>query len=156
MSAKIEPPKTTLNRWSLSNFFTIARFGPDTLFIFGILSVLIVALYVWGIWYLSMATAIGLGVILCVESVETISLSRAEYRLIVGAKCLVLRSASPESRGIVRLFNSDGNLDSELWSTEFSTSPVQEGFVATVTGIKSVILEIAKERDSLPMAFQEA
>ena len=148
MPARIEQLRTPINRRSLSTFFTIARFGPDTLFVFASLSVLSVTLYLGGLWYLSLTTLIGLGVIFCVESFETISLSRAEYRQIVGAKCLVLQPASPESRGIVRLFTSDGNLESELWSTEFSTSPVQEGSVAVVTGIKSVILEISKDGNS--------
>ena len=81
--------------------------------------------------------------IFCVESMETISLSRAEYREIIGTKCLVLRSASTENRGIVRLYNVGGSLDPELWSTEVSKIPVADGEVATVIAMNSMILEIA-------------
>jgi len=147
MKVKTLELRGTVNRRTLPNFFTIARFGPDTLFIFGILSLLIGVLYFWGTWYLLSAVVIGLLVIFCVESIETISLSRAEYRHIVGAKCLVVQSATTEARGIVRLFTSDGKLESEMWSTEYSKSPVEEGKVAIVAGMKSVILEIDGENN---------
>lgn len=135
--------RSTFSTGSLTNFFTIARFGPDTLATFGLLTCLTVVLYYLGAWYLSLAVVGTIVVIFCVESTETISLSRAEYRKIVGAKCLVLQSASAEKRGIVRLYNTNGSLDLELWSTEVSKSPANEGEVATVTGMSSMILEIA-------------
>lgn len=128
---------------SLANFFTVARFGPDTLAIFGLLACLTGVLYYIGTWYLSLAVVATVVVIFCVESTETINLSRAECRKIVGAKCLVIQVASAESRGIVRLYNANGLLDPELWSTEVTKFPAKEGQVATVTAMNSVILEIA-------------
>ncbi len=143
MTTRLEGFQNAFNRRSLSNFFTIARFEPDTLLVFGLLSALTLALYCWGLWYMALSVVLILIVIFCVESTETIHMARAEYRQIVGAKCLVLQRASRENRGIVRLITPDGNLDPELWSTELSQTPVEEGNIATVTGMKSVILEIA-------------
>jgi hypothetical protein len=143
MAIQFEGLRNVFSRRAFSNFFTIARFGPDTLAIFSLLSALAVGLYYWGIWYLSVSVLLILMILFFIESIETISLSRAEYRQIVGAKCLVLQSASPDSRGIVRLFSSDGYLDAELWSTELSQYPVATGKVATVTRMNSMILEIA-------------
>jgi uncharacterized protein (DUF58 family) len=144
MMTQLEGLRNAFNRRALSNFFTIARFGPDTLAIFSLLAALAVGLYYWSMWYLSASVLLILMILVFVESFETISLSRAEYRQIVGAKCLVLQTASPESRGIVRLFSSDGYLDAELWSTEFSQDPITAGKVASVTRMNSTILEIAR------------
>jgi hypothetical protein len=144
MSAATGAVSGTSSRGPFSNFFTIARFGPDTLVIFAILSAMGIALYYWGIWYLAAAVLSTLIAIFCVESLETIHMSRAEYRQIVGARCLVLQGSSIDRRGIVRLFNVDGSLDPELWSTEVSKEPVNEGSLALVTGMNSVILEITK------------
>ena len=138
--------QNALNRQSFSNFFNIARFGPDTMVIFGLLAGLAALLYYVALWYLSSAVLVTIIVIFCVESAETIVLSRAEDRKIVGAKCLVIKRATPESRGIVRLFNSNGSLDQEAWSTEFSQIPVPTGSLARVTGMRSVILEISEEK----------
>ena len=135
--------RATLSRRSLSNFFTIARFGPDTIFVFAVLSAMTGALYYAGLPYLSIPVFLTLMVLFFVESVETISLSRAEYKQIIGTRCLVIRSASTERRGIVKLIDSKGKLDQELWSTELSQNPVMEGTVAIVTGMNSAILEIA-------------
>jgi hypothetical protein len=138
--------RTAFSRRSLSNFFTIARFGPDTITIFSVLSALTLVLYYWGLGYLSIPVILTLAILFCIESTETISLSRAEYREIVGAKCLVVRGAVRDNRGIVQLYNSDGTLDPELWSAE-SAHSLEDGAVAKVTGMRSVILEIApKER----------
>jgi len=143
MTTQLEGLRNAFSRRALSNFFTIARFGPDTLAIFSLLSALAVGLYYWGTWYLSACVLLILMILFCIESIEKISLSRAEYRQIVGAKCLVIHSASPESRGIVRLFSANGYLDAELWSTELSQYPVAIGKIATVTRMNSTILEIA-------------
>lgn len=136
--------RNAFSRESLSNFFTIARFGPDTLIVFAILSGMAIGLYYWGMWYVSVAVVSTLIILFCIESVETIVLSRAEYRQIVGARCLVIQGATSDSRGIVRLFSPDGNLDPELWSTEISQSPLSAGEMAIVTGMNSVILEISR------------
>jgi hypothetical protein len=140
---RFEGLQDTFSRRTLSNFFTIARFGPDTLVVFSLLSVLGAGLYFWGMWYMAVAVVLTIGLIFLAESSEMISLSRAEYPQILGSRCLVLKRATKESRGIVRLYDSRGHLEHELWSTEFSDSSVSEGAVAKVIGMKSVILEIA-------------
>ena len=142
MTSQVGATKNIISRQVFSNFFTIARFGPDTLFIFTLLSTLAAGLYYWGLWYLSLSVVLTLAVLLIVESTETISLSRAEDRQILGARCLVLQSASPERMGIVRLFSSNGNLDPELWSTDYSKVRLETGKIGVVTGMNSVILEI--------------
>lgn len=101
-----------------------------------------IALYYWGFWYLSYVVMLALLVLLCIESTETISLSRAENRQIIGAKCLVIREATLDSRGIVKLFDSNGDLDGELWSTEFSNTLASEGSIVQVVAIKSIVLQI--------------
>ncbi len=142
LAGQLAEMKNAFSRQSLSNFFTIARFGPDTLVIFTLLTGISLALYYWGMWYLSAAVILTLIILFMIESTETISLSRAEYRQILGSKCLVIQSATPGSRGIVRLYSSAGCLDGELWSTDYSQSPIRAGKIATVTGINSTILQI--------------
>jgi|SRR5579872_3845432 len=145
MKNSVSGSRHVIGRKSFSDFFSIARFGPDTLAIFGLLSGLATVLYHFDLWYLTGAVLATLFVLFLVEAVETITLSRAEYRKIVGAKCLVIKEATRENRGIVRLFGSDGNLVRETWSTEFSQAPVPEGSLAKVTGMRSVILEISAD-----------
>ena len=129
------------NRRAASSFFTIARFEPDTLGLFGLLAAATAGLLLTGWVYLSLLTSGVLVVIFVIESMETIHLDRVEERRIVGAKCLVLKRASATERGIARLFRADGRLDPELWSFE-AASPVEEGEVALVRGMRSVILEV--------------
>lgn len=131
-----------VNGRAISSFFTIARFEPDTLALFGLLIAATVALFLYGFVYLSYLTAGVLVLIFLIESSETITLDRAEHRRIVGAECLVLKRVSTTERGIARLFKADGRLDPELWSVEAS-SPIMEGEVALVNGMRSVILLVA-------------
>ncbi|MGI0090850.1 MAG: hypothetical protein ACREBS_03990 [Nitrososphaerales archaeon] len=148
-SAKKTEEGGILSSQSLSSFFTIARFGPDTLVIFGLLIASTVSLLFYGLVYFSLMTAGALVVIFLVESVETIGLARAESRQIVGAKCMVLKQTSLGERGIVKLFAPDGRLDPELWSAESNTM-IRAGEVARVTGIRSIILEVTTtNRDEL-------
>ena len=133
----------TVGWQSISSFFTIARFGPDTLLVFGILAIATIALIEVQFPYLSYLTAVTLLVIFLVESFEMITLQRAEKRQIVGAKCFVIKRASIGERGIARLFTADGKLDPETWSIE-STFTLEEGQIGVVTGLHSIILEISR------------
>jgi membrane protein implicated in regulation of membrane protease activity len=132
----------TVGWQSLSSFFTIARFGPDTLVIFGILAIVTFALIAVQLPLLSYLTAVTLLVIFLVESFEMISLQRAEKRQIVGAMCFVIKRVSIGERGVARLFSVDGKLDPETWSIE-STSILEVGQIGVVTGLHSIILEIS-------------
>jgi hypothetical protein len=133
----------TVGWQSISSFFTIARFGPDTLVVFGILAIVTIALVAVQLPYLSYLTAVTLLVIFLVESFEMITLQRAEKRQIVGVRCLVIKRASIGERGIARLFTADGKLDPETWSIE-STLTLEEGQIGVVTGLHSIILEISR------------
>ena len=127
----------------LSTFFTIARFGPDTMVILGALAAATVVLFYSGFPdYLPLATASVLGVIFLVESVETISLERPYYRQILGARCFVVKKAGRVEKGIVKLYTPEGVLENELWSSE-SEIDIPEGDSAVVVGMRSAILEIA-------------
>jgi hypothetical protein len=129
-------------RRAASPFFTIARFEPDTLGVFGLLAAATAALLVTGSVYLPLLTSGVLLVIFAIESSETIQLDRVKERRIVGARCLVLKGASSTERGLARLFRADGRLDPELWSFE-AASPIEEGETALVRSMRSVILEVA-------------
>jgi membrane protein implicated in regulation of membrane protease activity len=130
-----------MTRGTGSSFFTIARFEPDTLAVFCLLAAAAEVLYVLGSTYLSILMVWALAVIFLIEASETISPERAEYRQIVGSRCIVLKRASLTERGIARLLRADGRLDAELWSFEAS-SPFKEGEAALVCGTRGVVLEI--------------
>jgi len=132
------------SRQKLSNFFTIARFDPDVLAIFALLSALAVVLWYFGLPYLSYPFLGLISVIFLIESTERISLSRPEPRRIIGAKCVIVQKATRERRGIVRLFTSDDRLELETWSTEMSLQSIEVGEIAIVSSMNSVILEIQK------------
>jgi hypothetical protein len=133
--------RSPANGGRLSSFFTIARFEPDTLGLFGLLVSATVLLHAYGFVYLSCLTGGILLVIFLVESFENVSPDRVEHRQIVGARCLVLKRVSATERGIARLLRADGRLDAELWSVEAS-SPILEGETALVSGMRSVILAV--------------
>jgi hypothetical protein len=137
------------SRRAASSFFTIARFEPDTLAVFGLLVAATAALLAFGSVYLSLLTSGVLLLIFAIESSETIQLDRAKERRIVGARCLVLKRASATERGLARLFKADGRLDPELWSFE-AASPVEEGETALVRRMRSVILEVAPLGEGSP------
>lgn len=124
-----------------SNFFTIARFGPDTLFIFALLILGSVALFRYGFILFAILACFTLLAIFAAESVEVIHQSRPQKKSVVGARCRVIRRITGGSRGVVRLYDSHGRLDPELWSGE-STFLLEEGTVATVADSNGVILQI--------------
>jgi hypothetical protein len=134
--------ETAASRQRLSDFFTIARFGPDSIGVFAFLGILSFGLYYSGFWYLSSAIIVLFGIIFFIECIEKISLSRAQTRRVIGARCLVVQKATGDHRGIVRLFDPEGSLEYELWSIECSNQAVETGQVAIVTGMNSIILEI--------------
>lgn len=129
-------------RSGISSFFTIARFEPDTLALFAVLVGMTATLLLLDSVYLSLLVAGVFVAIFLVESFETIRLERAEYRQIVGARCLVTKRASATETGIARLLGADGRPEQEFWSIEAS-SPISEGETALVSGMRSVILLVA-------------
>ena len=76
-----------------------------------------------------------------------IHFKRAMPRQIVGSKCLVVKQiAGKTERGIVKIYKTDsGELDPELWSAE-SDSVIEAGATALVTGTRSIILLVDKDR----------
>lgn len=126
-----------------SSFFTIARFGPDSIVILGGLGVAAVLLYLYDLGLLSIAVALAFTVVFAAESSEVIQLGRASQNKIVGGKCLVTKRISKGERGIIRIMKEDGEFFSELWSAE-SDSIIEDGEVATITGINSIILQVEK------------
>ncbi len=125
-----------------SNFFTFARFGPDTIFIFALLTLGTLALCEYGLFYLAASTCGTLFAIFAAESVEVIHQSRPQQKKIVGARCLIVRSVSLGSRGVVKLYEKQGKLDPEFWSGE-SDCLLEEGATAMVVGSNGIILQIA-------------
>ncbi len=76
------------------------------------------------------------------ESVEMIQLDSAKERRLIGRECLVMKSISKGERGIVMVYDQeDGKFGSELWSAE-SSSTMEEGTIALVVGMRSIILRI--------------
>ena len=128
---------------NIGSFFTIARFGPDSIVILGLLGITALVFYLLALPYLSVLVFATLVVIFCAESMETINLDRAHESRIIGARCLVVKKISKEERGIVRVYDSEGNLSYELWSAESQGSKsIAEGKTANIIGIRSIILQI--------------
>src|ERR1700733_7085510 len=134
--------RSPMTKGTGSSFFTIARFEPDTLAVFCLLGAGAEVLHLLGSTFLSILMVWALVVIFLIEASETISPGRAEYRQIIGSRCIVLKRSSLTERGIARLLRADGKLDAELWSFEAS-SPISEGEAALVSGTRGVVLEIA-------------
>jgi len=128
-------------REQLSSFFTIARFGPDSILIFVLLGILGSVIYELGFIIPAIAVAGAFSIIFWAESVETIQLKRVEPRKIIGSRCLVVKQIGGRaSRGIVKMYKDEsGDLEHELWSAE-SNLLIEKGKVATVKGISSIIL----------------
>jgi membrane protein implicated in regulation of membrane protease activity len=126
----------------IKNFFSIARFGPDTLFLLGALSVVTLFLFQLRFTYSAIVTFGAMGVIFAIESVEMIHLEPTREKRIVGAECLVIDKITRSERGIVRIYDlDDREFGSELWSAE-SDCVLEEGTIARVTGISSIILRV--------------
>ena len=80
-------------------------------------------------------------IIFLVESMEMIHLGTVTPRQILGSKCLIIkRVAGRADRGIVKVYEEkNGVLNPESWSAE-SDSVIEEGKVAVVRGMRSIIL----------------
>jgi membrane protein implicated in regulation of membrane protease activity len=123
------------------SFFNIARFDPDSWFIYGLLATVALVLYAFGYAYFALVPVGAICGIFAVEASEVIHLDYPEERRLVGAKCAVVRQISKTERGVVRLANSMGNLDWETWSAESDCS-FEEGNVALVSGIRGITLQV--------------
>ena len=139
-----------LQSTKLSSFFTIARFGPDSIVIFCLLGFAALALFAYGFIFPAAVISCTFAIIFWAESVEMIHFSRAKPRQIVGSRCLVIRQiAGRTNRGIVKIYKGGSEasieLDPELWSAE-SDSVIEAGTIAIVTGTRSMILLVDAER----------
>ncbi len=126
------------SKQQLHSFFTIARFDPDSWFIYGLLATMTIILYTIGLGYLAIAPAASICTIFGVEAQEVLHLEPREEKQLVGAKCSVVRQVSKAERGVVKLA---GTPEWELWSAE-SDIPIEEGSLALVSGIKGITLQI--------------
>jgi membrane protein implicated in regulation of membrane protease activity len=125
-----------------SNFFTIARFEPDSMLIYATLVTMAVILYATGFSYIAIMPVVTLGTILTVESLETIRLEHPPTRQLLGKRCRVLRQISKAEKGVVKIADPQGRDSWELWSAE-STASLQEGSTALITGMRGgMILEV--------------
>jgi membrane protein implicated in regulation of membrane protease activity len=125
----------------IHSFFNIARFDPDSWFIYGLLAAMTIVLYAIGFNYLSIAPAGAICAIFGVEAQEVIHLDYGEKKQIVGARCSVIRQISKAERGVVKLANPQGMPNWELWSAE-SDVPIEEGKIALVSGIRGITLQV--------------
>lgn len=123
------------------SFFNIARFDPDSLFIYGLLAVIAITLYALGFAYFAIVPATTICCIFLVEAFEVIHLDHPVEKQIVGAKCLVLRRISKIERGVVGLTSESGQPSWELWSAESAYS-LEEGNTVLVSGIKGITLQV--------------
>ena len=128
-------------------FASMARFGPGSIIIFSLLAVCAIALVLLRIDYLALVVGLLLIVIFFVKTAEVIRLSAPVERQIVGMRCLVMKQVGTNERGIVRVYRSNGELDPELWSAELANSlgsvnAINEGEIARVVTMKSIILQI--------------
>lgn len=110
-----------------------------------LLSVAAVLLFEFGFVIASLVTVVGIVVIFALESVEMIQLDPVKQRQLVGMDCLVTMKITKTERGIVKVYDPyDRKFSSELWSAE-SASSLEEGTVARVVGMRSIILLVAAE-----------
>jgi hypothetical protein len=105
-----------------------------------------ILLYKTGFHYLAILPIVTGSLIFVVKAGEIIQLDRPKERQIVGKRCLVVKRASREKAGVVRLYSDEGSLDPETWSAELARGDtIEEGITARVTGIRSIILIIDKD-----------
>lgn len=122
------------------SFFTIARFDPDSWFVYGGLAATAIVLYLIGFPYIAIVPVAAILGIFGVEAFEVIHLDYPEKGEIVGTECFVLRQVSKTERGVVWLGNTQ-QPKWELWSAE-SDQFFEKGSVARVSGIKGLTLQI--------------
>ncbi len=120
-------------------FFSTARFGPGSIAILLLLATVCIVLFELGLTYLSLISLGGFSIILGVKSFEILHSSRPKEKEFVGRTCYVMTGLPIGGKGVVRIFNSDGSLEPELWSAE-SSHEIPEGSVVEITGMRSIVL----------------
>jgi membrane protein implicated in regulation of membrane protease activity len=122
-------------------WLSFARFGPGIITVLSLIALATIALYVSGHVYLAFIAGI-VGVNLFgVKSMEIIELSYPEKRKLVGQNCVVVKEIGKGKTGIVRVYDSDGRLDPELWSAE-SSRDIPRGQEGEVVGMRGIVLLI--------------
>ena len=92
-------------------------------------------------------TLLGAVAILLLESAENVQVQKPRQRQLVGRLCLVTKRISKGERGFVKVYDPiEQKLSPEIWSAE-SDSEIEEGKTAIVTGMRSIILRVAVQRD---------
>jgi len=126
-----------------ASFFSLMRFGPGTIAIFAMLLVLALGLYFAHIGYLAILVGAVLVLIFIVKSIEVINPGLPEERKLAGSSCLVVKDVTKETRGIVKLYRDNGELDPELWSAELvEGEEIQEGSNARAVAARGIILRV--------------
>lgn len=126
-----------------SSFFSLMRFGPGTIAILAILLVLALGMYFAHIGYLAILVGGVLVLIFIVKSIEVINPGLPEERKLAGSSCLVIKAVTKETRGIVKLYRDNGELDPELWSAELAEGEeMPEGSKARVVAARGIILQV--------------
>lgn len=124
-------------------FFSLMRFGPGTVAILAILLVLALVMYFTHLAYLAILVGVVLVLIFFVKSIEVINPGLPEERKLVGSSCLVVKAVTKGTRGIVKLYRDNGELDPELWSAELAEGEeIPEGSNARVVAARGIILQV--------------
>ena len=128
-------------------FFTLSRFGPGAISLIGIFVLATVVLFEYRLMIAATTTAIAAIALFGIKSAEMLHIEKAEQRQLIGAECLVTKRISKTERGIVRVYDASlGKFTPELWSAE-SDSVIEEGTVARVLDVRSIILRVGKPRN---------
>ena len=138
-------PESKDQKSSPSSFFTIARFGPGMIIILLILiSSSVIVFSFTGSILIAILPAVSAAGLVAIKSFEVIQPGRPVERTLVGQRCLVVKAVGRSQKGIVRIFDTDGELNPELWSAELARAEgvkeIGENQVARVVGTRSVIL----------------
>jgi membrane protein implicated in regulation of membrane protease activity len=105
-------------------------------------AVVTVLLFEFGLRYAALVTLSAVFVLFGLESAEMIQLDSVKERKLVGVDCLVTKKISKGERGLVRIYDQEvGRFSSEVWSAE-SSAPLEEGAIARVVGMRSIILRV--------------
>jgi membrane protein implicated in regulation of membrane protease activity len=141
-TTKSKSPLDSARSVRIKNFFSIARFGPDSIFLISAFAVATVLLFEFGLRYAALVTLAAVFAVFGLESAEMIQLDKVRERNLVGVDCLVTKKISKGERGFVKVYDQEaGRFGSEIWSAESSTL-LEEGSIARVVGVKSIILRV--------------
>ena len=124
-----------------SFFSNYRRFSFIVIVRISALLIVCVILYAEGLALFAIIPAILVVLTILMRSLYVYQRRQPDDKVLVGGKCLVIKSISKQERGIVKVYKKKGWLDHELWSAETNNGErVEEGTDSKIVGLRSIIL----------------